>query len=346
MKTSQPPNFRTHTNRPFVVVVCTILVWSMAILAPTARADLALTFDGGAIPASGEIREFLLNLYENSESVPIYAIDLSLEYDEEVIEIVSVTSALGSTAWGEPAWSTSNGVLRIAHAGSIPITSVTSLFSLGVVAKVNPNGDSTGVDFLSIFLNDGRQPASGFGSSITVNGTPVFVNGVTISPSRGDVLVGQTVRFDVFVDTNGDDSIDWDFGEGFQLGQILPTGVYVAPAVLEESREIVLRASSRIFPEAYAEASLTILPVVGDPRPELWFFTNPANKRLVEIYASTGTNSTATVIINAGVTVLETTPVGSPVFAHRATLHADPTVGSVSITAEIGDVSITRTITF
>lgn len=319
---------------------------SLILIATTAQAELTLTFDGGSIPANGEVRTFLVSLDRNTESIPICAIDVSLQFDDQVVNIIGVNAADGSSAWGEPAWSTSQGLLRIAHAGSIPIIMPSHLFNIMIVASVNPDESSTGVEFSSILLNDGSFSTNGDGGTISVTGTPIYVRGVTISPDLMDVLEGQTVSFDVVVDTNGDPAVDWSFGEGFQIGQILPTGVYVAPTELAESREIVIRATSRIFPEAYAEASVTVLPVVGDPRPELWVTTNPANRRFVEIYASVGNNPNAVVQIQVGGETLETTAIGSPVFAYRATYLGGPSLESISISAEIDEVLVSRTITF
>jgi len=318
----------------------------MMLIAGNAKADLALVFAGGSIPADGEAKAFMVSLDENTESVPIYAIDISLQFDDAVIHVLNVTAASGNSGWGEPAWSVSHGVLRVAHAGSVPIVSPSPLFSIMIVAAVNPDGPSTGVEFSSILLNDGSQTAVGEDDTITVVGTPIYVHGVTISPGMLDVHEGQTVSFDVVVDTNGDPEVDWSFGEGFQIGQILPTGVYVAPTELAESREIVIRATSRIFPEAFDEASVTVLPVVGDPQPELWVTTNPANRRFVEVYASVGNTPDAVVQIRVGGEVLETTAIGSPVFAHRATYLGGPSQESISISVEIDEVLISRTITF
>jgi hypothetical protein len=323
-----------------------MVVLSMIFFSVSAQATINLTLTGGSVPADGEAAEFLVSLDKNTELIPIYAFDIPLHFDDDVIVILNVTAGSGSAAWGDPAWNVSHGVLRIAHAGSTPIVVPSPLFKITMVAAVNSSSTVTSMEFSSILLNDGSTVASGAGATVSVVGIPIYVNGVTISPSELEVLEGQTVIFHGIVDTNGDASVDWSFGDGFQIGQILPTGVYVAPTELAESREIVIRASSRIFPEAYGEAFITVLPVVGDPQPELWVTANPANRRFVEIYASVGANPDAVVRIQVGGETLEAIAVGSPVFAHRATFQADPSLGSASISIEVDDVSISRTIHF
>ncbi len=330
----------------FVTLTVAIVVLAMVCIPVSAQAAVSLTMTGGSISADGGSQEFPVNLDQNTESIPVYAFDITLHFDEEVVEIVNVTAGFGSASWGDPAWSVSQGVLRIAHAGSTPIAMPTQLYRITMAATVNPSSSSTNVDFSSILLNDGSMAATGSGATVSVVGTPIYVNGVTITPSKLDVREGQAISFDVIVDTNGDNSVVWSFGEGFQIGQILSTGVYIAPTKLSESREIVIRAASRIFPEAYAEAFITILPVVGTPYPELWVTANPANPRLMKIYASVGSNPNAVVQIQVDGVPLETTAIGSPVFAHRATFQMDPSVGSASLSAEVDDVMISRTISY
>ena len=130
------------------------------------------------------------------------------------------------------------------------------------------------------------------------------------------------------------------------MRQILDKGVYVAPTEMLTSRQIVVRATSRIFPDAFDEAVLTVVPVVGESHPELWVMANPANRRFVEVYASVGDDPLVAVEIQVGGQALATTAVGVPVYAHRATFLADPLSEFVTISAEVDGVLLTRTIQF
>ena len=67
----------------------------------------------------------------------------------------------------------------------------------------------------------------------------------------------------------------------------------------------------------------------------------------IELHITLGVNKLDAVVrIQVGGETLEATAVGSPVFAHRATFQADSSLGSASISIEVDDVSISRTIHF
>lgn len=330
-------------GRKFALPLFAVLL--LAVLSTTAaRAEISVTFTGGVVPASGATRKFAVRVVRNADATAIHAVDIALEYDAEVLAITDVIAAGGTTGWEDPAWSADSGILRVAQAGAEALTG-SALFEVVIRAAVNPSVQSTTVRFGRIEFNDGVT-AVGTGSTITLDGVPITIDGVSVTPTSATLREGESLVLAAIVDTNGDPAVDWSFGDGFEIGQLFPSGLYVAPPVLTRSREIVVRATSRLHPDFYAEASLTLLPVIGAAQPELWITTNPANPRLLDVYVGTGTNPDAIVRILVGGVALPVTAVGSPVSAYHATVQAAPSAVSLNITAEIDATSISRTITF
>jgi hypothetical protein len=85
---------------------------------------------------------------------------------------------------------------------------------------------------------------------------------VTVTPSTGSVLLGETVSFAASVSNSSDTTVIWTVnnipGGSAQVGTVSSDGVYIAPAVLPQPDTVQVAATNHADPSKSGSATLSI----------------------------------------------------------------------------------------
>lgn len=92
------------------------------------------------------------------------------------------------------------------------------------------------------------------GSSFTFTSTAATT--VTIDPSKASLRAGESLQFRATSTSNGQETILWSISP--QLGRISPDGLYEAPSVIEQARQVTVTATSALDPTKSAAAIVTL----------------------------------------------------------------------------------------
>jgi hypothetical protein len=92
------------------------------------------------------------------------------------------------------------------------------------------------------------------GSSFTFTSTAATT--VTIDPSKASLGASQSLQFHATSTSSGHETILWSISP--QLGRISPDGLYEAPPVIEQARQITITATSGLDPTKSASAIVTL----------------------------------------------------------------------------------------
>ncbi len=186
---------------------------------------------------------------------------------------------------------------------------------------------------------------------------------VTVSPTSGQVEIGETQKFSATVAGNSNTGVNWSVGGvaggNSTLGTISSSGLYTAPATIPNPSQVTITATSAADGVTSASATVTIIPLITVTVAPSTLLNVATNSSRQFTAAVTGTANTAVtwsvgglpggnlIVGTINASGLYTGPPLQPNPAHvliTATSVADPTVSAsvvILVVEPLGTVSVT-----
>ncbi len=307
-------------NRGLVAVSDVFTVAHLELCAQSATVDNS--------PAS-----FAVRITGDLGSRQISAFEFTLGIDTLVcVPVGARSTGTLSETWGEPACGLAPDGVRVAHAGSTPLSGSGALVEVLLSLRAGLSNGTSGLLTLDdIVIDENRLLARGRGGTVTVSGDPIEVESLTVEPASVSLGPNAWKPFTAQVVSNGDGDVLWSVQGGADYGTISADGVYRSPAVPPVSGHATVVATSVDDPTVSDTAHVNLQPAEESGLLQLAVQKNPALPRSLQIWVSAATAFLADPEVDAA---------GDPVLMTAVNEEATVYLGQVLLPAGTHSVSI------
>jgi hypothetical protein len=234
---------------------------------------------------------FAVRISGDLESHQFSAFEFTLGIDTLVcVPVGARSTGTLSESWGEPACGLAPDRVRVAHAGSTPLTGSGVLVEVLLSLRQGlADGTSGPLTLDDIVIDEDQILARGCGGTVTVSGEPIVVESVSVEPASVSLGPNAWQVFTAQVVSNGDGDVLWSVAGGADYGTITADGVYRSPAVPPVSGHATVVATSVDDPTVSDIAQVDLQQSEESGLLQLAVQKNPALPRSLQIWVSAAT---------------------------------------------------------